>query len=185
MSGGRPDLKRQGAIAFLVDALLAFALLPIVPVVITTRLEGNWWDAMLPWGMGFHLLHTLTGHLIWRKTLGKRLVGLSVVNRRGLGYIPRLIVREAIKAISLSVIALAVFFPIAGIAAVIASGWRTSGDIFPAEFIIFGYFVLFGPPMAVIVCPAAARKDGRALHDLLSCTAVDWDDSASIRPAAI
>ena len=172
MSDGRMGLKRRRLVAFLVDAPLAFALLPIVPVVFTTRLEGNWWDWMLPWGIGLHLLHTLLGHLIWRKTLGKKLVGLSVVNRRGWGYIPRLIVREAIKAVSLSIIALAVFFAIAGIAAVIASGWRPSGAIFPAEFIIFGYLVLFGPPTAVIVCPAAARKDGRALHDLLSCTAV-------------
>lgn len=182
MSGGRADLKRRRAIAFLIDALLAFALLPIVPVVITTRLEGNWWDAMPTWGLGFHLLHTLLGCLIWRKTLGKKLTGLSIVNRRGAGRIPRLIVREAVKTISLGVIALAVFFAIAGIAAVIASGGRPPGAIFPAEFIVFGYLVLFGPPMAVIVCPAAARKDGRALHDLLSCTAVDWDDSASDRP---
>ena len=66
------DIKRRRLVAFLVDAPLAFALLPIVPVVVTTRLEGNWWDWMLPWGRGFHLLHTLLGYLIWRKTLGKK-----------------------------------------------------------------------------------------------------------------
>ena len=169
------DIKRRRLVAFLVDAPLAFALLPIVPVVVTTRLEGNWWDWMLPWGIGLHLLHTLLGYLIWRKTLGKRLVGLSLVNRRGAGYVPRLVVREAIKAVSLSIIALAVFFAIAGIGPMIISVWATSGDIFPSSLIVFGYFVLFGPPMAAIVCPATIRKDGRALHDLLSCTAVGWE----------
>ena len=182
MSGGRPDLKRRRLIAFLIDALLAFALLPIAPVVVTTRLEGNWWDWMPPWGMGFHLLHTLLGHLIWRKTLGKKLVGLSVVNRRGLGYIPRLVVREAIKAVSLSIIALAVFFAIAGIAAVVVSG-APRDPILPPALIVAIYLVLFGPPMAAIVCPAAARKDGRALHDLLSCTAVVEGEESRFPPA--
>ena len=126
---------------------------------------------MLPWGMGFHLLHTLLGHLVWRKTLGKRLVGLSVVNRRGWGYIPRLVVREAIKAVSLSIIALAVFFAIAGIAAVIVSG-APRDPILPPALIVAIYLVLFGPPTAAIVCPVVMREDGRALHDLLSCTAV-------------
>lgn len=81
MSGGSASLKRRRGIATLVDALLAFAVLPVAPVIITTRLEGNWWDWMLPWGMGFHLLHTLLGCLIWRKTLGKKLTRIAVVNR--------------------------------------------------------------------------------------------------------
>ena len=111
-------------------------------MIITTRLEGNWWDWMLPWGMGFHLLHTLLGCLIWRKTLGKKLTRIAVVNRPGAAYIPRFVVRETIKALSLGVVALAVFFAIAGA----VRGWNPTGAIFPSEFIIFGYFVLFGLP---------------------------------------
>ena len=177
MSAAAASLKRRRALALLIDALLAFAVLPIAPVIITTRLEGNWWDWILPWGMGFHLLHTLLGCLIWRKTLGKRLTRLAVVNRPGAAYVPRFIVRETIKAVSLGVVALAVFFAAAGIAAVAVSGWNAPGAIFPASFIIFGYFVLFGPPMAAIACPVVIRKDGRAIHDLLSGATVDWEDS--------
>ena len=146
-------------------------------MIITTRLEGNWWDWILPWGMGFHLLHTLLGCLIWRRTLGKKLTRLAVVNRPGAAYVPRFIVRETIKAVSVGVVALAVFFAVAGIAAAAVSGWSPPGAIFPASFITFGYFVLFGPPMAAIACPVVIRKDGRAIHDLLSGAAVDWDDS--------
>lgn len=177
MSGGSASLKRRRGLAILVDLLLAFAVLPVAPVVITTRLEGNWWDWMLPWGMGFHVLHTLLGCLIWRKTLGKKLTHIAVVNRPGAWRVPRFVVRETLKSISLGVVALAVFFAIAGAAAVAVSGWNPTGAIFPSEFIIFGYFVLFGPPIAAIACPVVIRKDGRAIHDLLSRTAVDWEDS--------
>ena len=183
-------LHRSRVLAAAIDTAIAYLLLTPIPILITWQYElfmrnFNWWDGILLWGFVFHTLHVLAGQFLWGGTLGKRIVGLSVVSART-GRIPRMVVRETVRAVSILIVVTGVFFfPIAGLAAVISQGWSAPGEIFPAEFIIFVYLVLVGPPLAAIFIPLRHGEGERALHDHFAGTLVTPDGEAERYAAAL
>ena len=186
-----PPLLRSRVLAAAIDTAIAYLLLTPIPILLTWQYElfmsyvGNWWDGILLWGFVFHALYILLSHLVWGRTLGKRIAGLSVVSASP-GRVPRTVVRETVRAVSILIVVMGVFFfPIAGIAAVMSRGWAPPGAIFPAEFIIFGYLVLFGPPLAAILIPLRHGEGERALHDHLADTVVATDGEAERYAAAL
>ena len=167
------SLFRTRLLAATIDTALAYLVLPALPILVTTRLEGNWWDWILLWGFAFHALHVVIGQLLWGRTLGKRITRLSVVTIGSSWRWLRIVIREATKAVSLLIVVLGLFFfPIAGIAAVQSQGWDPPGAIFTSELIILCYLILFGPLLAAIVLPPLCSDGQRALHDHIADTAV-------------
>ena len=156
-----------------IDTLLAYALLPILPIFMTTGFKMYWWEHIWFWGFAFHALHVLAGQALWGRTLGKRIAGISVVSIASRARCLRIVLRETVKAMSILIVVVVVFIlPIIGFATVLESGWNPRGTIFPSEFIIIFYILFFSPVLGAILLPPVVSKGRRALHDLTSGTVV-------------
>ena len=145
------------------DALIPFMLLALAPVHLWLRPDLQYsWDGTVEalylavWA-GYYTLYSFLPHWRWRKTLGKRIFRLSVVNTDASDCAcSTLLVREFFRGASLGVLSIPLVYLLQYDATLPHWG----------EFGVFTLlYVLLGAPVvtAVILCPIVSSK--RGLHD--------------------
>ena len=179
---GQPCPANSGLrmLAGSVDALIAFALLPMAPALlwVAANPEMRYWQgARIEWRPELlvicYALYSLLCHWRWRKTLGKALCGLSVIHVDGSEPVRSTLVgREVIRSISLGLLSIPLVLSISLWLDRVAREWAGNQSFDYYANGIFWLYTIFAAPIvsAVILCPILLRK--RGFHDLAADTQV-------------